>query len=74
MSSRRAISVVSDFQPARAGTPSRALLTLAPEPQSAATSIRFGSFCLWPVQRLLLQDNKPVHIGSRALEVLIAKG
>src|SRR6266516_1725827 len=71
MSSRRAISVVSDFQPARAGTPSRALLPLAPEPQSAATSIRFGSFCLWPVQRLLLQDNKPVHVGSRALELLV---
>jgi Transcriptional regulatory protein, C terminal len=39
---------------------------------SAATSIRFGAFCLWPVQRLLLQDDQPVHIGSRALDILIA--
>jgi predicted ATPase/DNA-binding winged helix-turn-helix (wHTH) protein len=40
--------------------------------QSPATSIRFGSFCLWPVQRLLLQDDQPIHIGSRALDILIA--
>jgi DNA-binding response OmpR family regulator len=39
---------------------------------SAATSICFGAFCLWPVRRLLLQDNQPVRIGSRALEILIA--
>jgi predicted ATPase/DNA-binding winged helix-turn-helix (wHTH) protein len=47
-------------------------LVPAAEPHSAATLIRFGSFSLWPMQRLLLQDNRPVHLGSRALDILIA--
>jgi predicted ATPase/DNA-binding winged helix-turn-helix (wHTH) protein len=50
----------------------RASFTLAAGPHSAGASVRFGSFCLWPVQRLLLQDDRPVHIGSRALDILIA--
>jgi len=38
----------------------------------AATAILFGPFRLLPAQRLLLEGNEPVRIGSRALEVLIA--
>jgi hypothetical protein len=34
--------------------------------------ISFGSFRLLPAQRLLLDGNKPVRLGSRALDVLIA--
>jgi DNA-binding winged helix-turn-helix (wHTH) protein len=32
----------------------------------------FGSFHLVPAQRLLLDDGKPLRLGSRALEILIA--
>ena len=32
----------------------------------------FGAFRLLPAQRLLLEDGKPVHLGSRALDVLLA--
>jgi DNA-binding winged helix-turn-helix (wHTH) protein len=35
-------------------------------------SISFGPFQLFPRQRLLLEENKPVRIGSRALDILIA--
>jgi DNA-binding winged helix-turn-helix (wHTH) protein len=34
--------------------------------------ISFGSFQLFPRQFLLLEDGKPIRIGSRALEMLIA--
>jgi DNA-binding winged helix-turn-helix (wHTH) protein len=34
--------------------------------------ISFGSFRLLPAQRLLLDGNNPVRLGSRALDVLIA--
>jgi DNA-binding winged helix-turn-helix (wHTH) protein len=34
--------------------------------------ISFGSFQLFPRQFLLLRDGKPIRIGSRALEMLIA--
>jgi DNA-binding winged helix-turn-helix (wHTH) protein len=37
-----------------------------------ATAILFGSFCLLPARRLLLEGDQPVRIGSRALEILIA--
>jgi len=33
--------------------------------------ITFGAFQLFPDQRLLLEGNKPVQLGSRALEILI---
>jgi DNA-binding winged helix-turn-helix (wHTH) protein len=36
------------------------------------TEISFGSFRLLPAQRLLLDGSKPVRLGSRALDVLIA--
>jgi DNA-binding winged helix-turn-helix (wHTH) protein len=38
---------------------------------SRVTAIRFGAFCLHPKQRLLLEADQPVHLGSRALDILI---
>ncbi|QVW26108.1 winged helix-turn-helix domain-containing protein [Pseudomonas hormoni] len=35
-------------------------------------SITFGQFHLLPAQRLLLKNGKPIELGSRALDVLIA--
>jgi DNA-binding winged helix-turn-helix (wHTH) protein len=35
-------------------------------------AISFGSFQLFPRQFLLLRDGRPIRIGSRALEMLIA--
>jgi len=35
-------------------------------------SLAFGSFRLLPFRRLLLESGKPVRLGSRALELLIA--
>ena len=32
----------------------------------------FGAFRLLPAQRILLEDGKPVNLGSRALDVLVA--
>ena len=34
--------------------------------------VSFGPFCLLPTQFLLLEGDKPVPLGSRALEILIA--
>jgi DNA-binding winged helix-turn-helix (wHTH) protein len=34
--------------------------------------ISFGPFDLLPTQRLLLESGKPLHVGSRALDILIA--
>jgi DNA-binding winged helix-turn-helix (wHTH) protein len=34
-------------------------------------SFVFGSFRLIPAQRMLLDDGKPVRLGSRALDILI---
>ena len=39
---------------------------------SSAAAIRFGAFCLLPGQRLLLEADQPVPLGSRALDILIA--
>ena len=39
---------------------------------SSAAAIRFGSFCLFPRQRLLFEADQPVPLGSRALDILIA--
>src|SRR5262249_42173464 len=36
------------------------------------TEISFGPFRLLPTQFLLLEGDKPVSVGSRALEILIA--
>ena len=72
MSSKPPLSIVDHDRSAGEGTDPRAPLVAAAEPHSTATLIRFGSFSLWPMQRLLLQDNRPVHLGSRALDILIA--
>ena len=40
--------------------------------QAITSEIRFGSFRLLPAQRLLLDGNEPIQLGSRALDVLIA--
>lgn len=39
---------------------------------AVATAVLFGPFCLLPARRLLLEGDRPVKIGSRALEILIA--
>ena len=39
---------------------------------SSVAAIRFGAFCLLPGQRLLLEADQPVPLGSRALDILIA--
>ena len=39
---------------------------------AAGTAIVFGAFCLHPDRHLLFKDNKPVALGSRALDILIA--
>ena len=39
---------------------------------SGEQAISFGPFCLIPEQRLLLEGDKPVRLGSRALDILIA--
>ena len=39
---------------------------------AAPSKVSFGPFRLLPTQFLLLEDDKPVPLGSRALEILIA--
>src|SRR6516165_7560816 len=39
---------------------------------SADHAISFGPFRLVPSRQLLLEDGKPVRLGSRALDILIA--
>jgi DNA-binding winged helix-turn-helix (wHTH) protein len=41
-------------------------------PPTAEPAIAFGPFRLLPAQRLLLEAGKPVRLGSRALDILIA--
>ena len=38
--------------------------------RAASTEVSFGPFRLLPTQFLLLEDDKPVSLGSRALEIL----
>ena len=38
----------------------------------AARAVLFGPFRLLPAQRLLLSGNKPVQVGSRAFDILVA--
>jgi len=40
--------------------------------ETAPTAIAFGQFRLFPTQRLLTEAGKPVHLGSRAFDVLTA--
>ena len=39
---------------------------------TAPAKVSFGPFCLVPTQYLLREGDKPVPLGSRALEILIA--
>jgi DNA-binding winged helix-turn-helix (wHTH) protein len=39
---------------------------------AASARVSFGPFCLLPTQFLLREGDKPVPLGSRALEILIA--
>jgi DNA-binding winged helix-turn-helix (wHTH) protein len=39
---------------------------------AAPAKVSFGPFCLLPTQFLLQEGDRPVPIGSRALEILIA--
>ena len=39
---------------------------------ASPTKVSFGPFCLLPTQFLLQEGDKPVPLGSRALEILIA--
>jgi predicted ATPase/DNA-binding winged helix-turn-helix (wHTH) protein len=41
-------------------------------PSAAERAIAFGSYRLFPSQRLLLDGEEPVRLGSRALDILIA--
>jgi predicted ATPase/DNA-binding winged helix-turn-helix (wHTH) protein len=43
-----------------------------PPTASAERAISFGPFRLLPTQRLLLEGDRPLRLGSRALDVLIA--
>lgn len=40
-------------------------------PSSERDLIRFGSFALYPGRRLLFEGEAPVHIGNRALDILL---
>jgi DNA-binding winged helix-turn-helix (wHTH) protein len=48
-----------------------ALVQRAERARAARTEVLFGPFRLLPAQFLLLEGDKPVHLGSRALEILI---
>ena len=39
---------------------------------SIGPTIEFGPFRLFPVQRQLTESNRPVHLGSRAFDILLA--
>jgi len=58
---------------ARISDSDRPLFTTRTDPTRATpTELSFGPFRLLPTQFLLLEGDKPVHLGSRALEILIA--
>jgi DNA-binding winged helix-turn-helix (wHTH) protein len=64
------IDATCDVQSSDSDQPSR--VTRVHSAVRAAIGIAFGSFRLFPAQFLLLESNKPVHLGSRALEILVA--
>jgi DNA-binding winged helix-turn-helix (wHTH) protein len=61
---RRAIPTLATDQSSTAKRTNRAI--------PAPSEIAFGPFRLLPAQFLLLEGDKPVRLGSRALEILIA--
>jgi len=75
MSSRAVLSIVDHDQSAREGIARPALVTRekrAKPAGQALSEIAFGPFRLLPTQFLLLEGDKSVPLGSRALEILIA--
>ena len=40
--------------------------------QSASDALTFGRFRLLPVQRILLEEGRPVRLGARAFDILVA--
>ena len=74
MSSRAVLSIVDHDQSAREGIARPALVTRekrANPAEQALSEIAFGPFRLFPTQFLLLEGDKPVPLGSRALEILV---
>ena len=75
MSSSPALSIVDHDQSAREGIARPAPATRekrAKPAEQALSEIAFGPYRLLPMQFLLLEGDKPVPLGSRALEILIA--
>ena len=75
MSSSPALSIVDHDQSAREGIARPALVTRekrANPAGQALNEIAFGPFRLLPTQFLLLEGDKSVPLGSRALEILVA--
>ena len=75
MSSRAVLSIVDHDPSAREGVARPALVTRekrANPAEQALSEIAFGPFRLLPTQFLLLEGDKSVPLGSRALEILIA--
>jgi len=68
--SRNHLEVVPSVADKRPGRPAPAT-GIRVDGGAVATAILFGPFCLFPAQRLLLEGDQPVRIGSRALEILI---
>jgi len=75
MSSSPALSIVDHDQSAREGIAGSALVTRekrANPAEQALSEIAFGPYRLLPMQFLLLEGDKRVPLGSRALEILVA--
>jgi DNA-binding winged helix-turn-helix (wHTH) protein len=66
--SRSQASALAQFHP---GLEKPFFARLAEPTRAAPTEVLFGPFRLLPTQFLLLEGDKPVHLGSRALEILI---
>ena len=47
-------------------------MSLLERKSRSRNGISFGSFRLVPAERLLLNGDRPVHLGGRALDILIA--
>src|SRR6516162_1021537 len=75
MSSSPALSIVDHDQPVHEGIAGPALVTRekrAKPAEQALSEIAFGPYRLLPTQFLLLEGDRSVPLGSRALEILIA--
>jgi len=54
------------------GSDSRGLGTTDPDPGRREDVVSFGPFRLSPAERLLSRDGRPIQLGARALDILIA--